>query len=72
MTGVQTCALPILTLAGQSLPLAWKDTIDVPAHQTLQLRVRYDDHAGMFAFHCHILEHAEAGMMGMLDVAPAP
>jgi FtsP/CotA-like multicopper oxidase with cupredoxin domain len=55
---------------GKSLPLAWKDTIDVPAKSTVELAVRYDDHAGMFAFHCHILEHGEAGMMGMLHVEP--
>jgi FtsP/CotA-like multicopper oxidase with cupredoxin domain len=28
--------------------------------------VRYDDRPGMWMFHCHILDHAEAGMMGTL------
>ena len=30
--------------------------------------VRYDDRAGMWMFHCHILDHADAGMMGMLHL----
>ena len=51
-------------------PLAWRDTLNVPANQTVQIRVRLDDHAGMWMFHCHILEHAERGMMGELDVEP--
>jgi FtsP/CotA-like multicopper oxidase with cupredoxin domain len=28
--------------------------------------VNYDDRPGMWMFHCHILDHAEAGMMGSL------
>ena len=32
---------------------------------TLRLAVRYGS-AGRWMFHCHILEHAERGMMGEL------
>jgi hypothetical protein len=32
------------------------------------IRTRLDDHPGTWMFHCHILEHAERGMMGMLEV----
>lgn len=49
-------------------PLAWKDTIDVPFQKTLRLIVRYDDRAGSWMFHCHILDHAEGGLMGMVEV----
>jgi FtsP/CotA-like multicopper oxidase with cupredoxin domain len=44
----------------------WRDTFNVPQQQTRQMIVRYDDRPGMWMFHCHILDHAEAGMMGML------
>jgi FtsP/CotA-like multicopper oxidase with cupredoxin domain len=40
----------------------WKDTVNVPQQQTLRFAVRYGD-AGTWMFHCHILEHAERGMM---------
>lgn len=47
-------------------PLEWKDTIDVPVDQTIKFVVRYEDRPGMWMFHCHLLDHADAGMMGML------
>ena len=31
---------------------------------------RYDDRPGMWMFHCHILDHADAGMMGMVMLHP--
>jgi len=48
---------------------AWRDTINVPADETVVFRVRLEDHPGTWMFHCHILEHAERGMMGELEVA---
>jgi FtsP/CotA-like multicopper oxidase with cupredoxin domain len=46
----------------------WKDTVDVPHHSELKLAVRFDDRPGMWMYHCHILDHAEVGMMGHLQV----
>jgi FtsP/CotA-like multicopper oxidase with cupredoxin domain len=51
-------------------PLRPKDTIDVPPLSEIKLAVSYDDRPGMWMFHCHILDHTEAGMMGMLHVTP--
>jgi FtsP/CotA-like multicopper oxidase with cupredoxin domain len=48
----------------------WKDTVDVPANSDLRIAVRFDDRPGMWMYHCHILDHAESGMMGQLFVAP--
>jgi FtsP/CotA-like multicopper oxidase with cupredoxin domain len=45
----------------------WKDTVNVPRKQTLHFAVRYGD-AGTWMYHCHILEHAERGMMAELHV----
>ena len=45
----------------------WKDTVIVPAYQTLRFAVRYGG-PGHWMYHCHILEHQDAGMMGVLDV----
>jgi len=49
-------------------PLEWKDVVDVPVNGTVRFAVRYDDRPGMWMFHCHILDHADAGMMGALMV----
>ena len=53
-------------------PLEWKDTVNVPVNGTIRFVVRYDDRPGMWMFHCHILDHADAGMMGMLHVMEKP
>jgi FtsP/CotA-like multicopper oxidase with cupredoxin domain len=53
-------------------PLEWKDTVNVPVYGTVKVVVRYDDRPGMWMFHCHILDHAEAGMMGSLMVMEPP
>jgi bilirubin oxidase len=55
-------------VSGTNEPRAWRDTLNVPAAQTVRIRLRLDDHPGMWMFHCHILEHAERGMMGELQV----
>ena len=52
-----------------SAPLAWKDTVNVPREQVLRVAVRFGE-PGRWMFHCHILEHAERGMMGELAISP--
>ena len=47
---------------------SWKDVVNVPKHQTVRLIVRYDDYPGKWMFHCHILDHEDHGMMGVLQV----
>ncbi len=48
----------------------WKDTVNVGAKQKARLAIEFDNRPGMWMFHCHILDHAELGMMGMLMVMP--
>jgi FtsP/CotA-like multicopper oxidase with cupredoxin domain len=56
---------------GASLrPLQSKDTLNVPALTTRRVAVAYDDRPGMWMFHCHILDHAQVGMMGMIHLSP--
>jgi FtsP/CotA-like multicopper oxidase with cupredoxin domain len=47
----------------------WKDTINVPQLQTVRFAVKFDA-PGRWMYHCHILEHAERGMMGEHEGAP--
>ena len=47
----------------------WKDTLNLPQKTTARIALRYET-LGMWMFHCHILEHAERGMMGDLMIMP--
>jgi FtsP/CotA-like multicopper oxidase with cupredoxin domain len=49
---------------------SWKDVVNVPKHQTVRFVVRYTDFAGKWMFHCHILNHEDHGMMGILELKP--
>src|SRR5690606_28822316 len=46
----------------------WKDTFDVPAKSSRRIAVAFDERPGVWMYHCHILDHAEIGMMGHLVV----
>jgi len=48
--------------------VAWKDMLNMPKHSTARIIVRYDDYPGKWMFHCHILDHEDHGMMGVLEV----
>ena len=51
-------------------PLAWKDTVNVPMKSTVRLLVTFDERPGTWMFHCHILDHADGGLMGTVHVGP--
>jgi FtsP/CotA-like multicopper oxidase with cupredoxin domain len=58
-------------------PRAWKDTVDVPhkdsGKATVKLLVKFDQgRAGNWMFHCHILDHADGGLMGTVRVGTPP
>ncbi len=47
---------------------SWKDTVNVPRHETVRVIVRFDGYPGKWMFHCHILDHEDQGMMGVLEL----
>jgi bilirubin oxidase len=47
---------------------SWKDMLNIPKHSSARIIVRYDDYPGKWMFHCHILDHEDHGMMGVLEV----
>jgi FtsP/CotA-like multicopper oxidase with cupredoxin domain len=60
---------PLDSVTGAALASPeWLDTYNVPQHSSVKFAVTYDDRPGMWMFHCHILDHADAGMMGMLHL----
>jgi FtsP/CotA-like multicopper oxidase with cupredoxin domain len=52
----------------ESEVLEWKDTVNVPVDSTVRIAIQFDERPGMWMFHCHILDHADVGMMGHLHV----
>jgi FtsP/CotA-like multicopper oxidase with cupredoxin domain len=60
---------PLDSVTGAALASPeWLDTYNVPQHSSVKFAVTYDDRPGIWMFHCHILDHADAGMMGMLHL----
>jgi FtsP/CotA-like multicopper oxidase with cupredoxin domain len=60
----------VLEKNGVAVPLESmgnKDTLVIPAKSRAKLLARFDE-PGHWMYHCHILEHAELGMMGEIHV----
>jgi FtsP/CotA-like multicopper oxidase with cupredoxin domain len=49
----------------------WKDTVDILAWRTVEVAIRFTDHAGKYMLHCHDLEHEDMMMMAAFQtIAP--
>jgi FtsP/CotA-like multicopper oxidase with cupredoxin domain len=60
----------VLSRDGRKPPLnerGWKDTILVNPNESVKVIAKFD-YKGLFMYHCHILEHEDAGMMGQFEV----
>jgi FtsP/CotA-like multicopper oxidase with cupredoxin domain len=57
-------------VAAAGTDLGWKDTVLVQPGQTVNLIGRFDPaiNTGDYMYHCHILEHEDAGMMGIFRI----
>ena len=51
-------------------PVVWKDTVNVPMKSSARLLVTFDERPGTWMIHCHILDHADGGLMGTVQVGP--
>jgi FtsP/CotA-like multicopper oxidase with cupredoxin domain len=45
--------------------------VNVMAFETVDLRIAFTDFPGKTVYHCHILDHEDQGMMGILEIQPA-
>jgi len=50
-------------LTGGFVDDGWKDTVLVMPGETVRVLVRFESYTGMYLYHCHNLEHEDAGMM---------
>lgn len=61
----------VVSIDGKPQPfVGLRDTIDVPIHGEVKIRLAFTDPiiVGRFMFHCHILEHEDKGMMATIEV----
>jgi FtsP/CotA-like multicopper oxidase with cupredoxin domain len=42
--------------------------VNVPKGEAVRFIVQYTDYPGKWMYHCHILDHEDHGMMGILEV----
>ena len=48
-------------------PPDWRDVVIVPARGSITVRIPIRDIGGKTVYHCHILDHEDLGMMGVVD-----
>jgi len=46
----------------------WRDVVIVPAGGAVVVRIPFEDITGRTVYHCHILDHEDLGMMGVIEV----
>ena len=45
-----------------------QDVVNVPARSSVKVRIAFATFTGRTVYHCHILDHEDLGMMGIIDV----
>ncbi len=63
-------AWPFSVVGDDAWP-GWKDTVNVPGSGEVVIRIPFVGRTGRTVYHCHILDHEDLGMMGVIDVQPA-
>lgn len=62
----------VISRNGQPIPyLAWKDVVSVSPGEKVRLRMAFRDYIGKTVYHCHVLDHEDRGMMGILEIQQA-
>jgi FtsP/CotA-like multicopper oxidase with cupredoxin domain len=64
MQVVETAGTPVETAT-------WRDVVDIPARRSVTVRIHFDTYSGRTVYHCHILDHEDRGMMGVLHASNA-
>ncbi|MEO7348277.1 MAG: multicopper oxidase family protein [Terrimesophilobacter sp.] len=49
-------------------PPEWQDVVNVPALSSVTVRIPFEGFTGTTVYHCHILDHEDLGMMGIITV----
>ena len=46
-----------------------RDVVNVPAGGSVTVRIAFDRFGGKTVYHCHVLDHEDLGMMGVLEAS---
>jgi FtsP/CotA-like multicopper oxidase with cupredoxin domain len=66
---LHTYPFQVLSRGGKPAPYrAWKDTVNLRKNEVMRIAVPLRDFSGVTVYHCHIVEHEDRGMMGILQV----
>ena len=49
----------------------WRDVVNVPAVGEVTVRIAFDGFGGRTVYHCHILDHEDLGMIGVVEARSA-
>jgi FtsP/CotA-like multicopper oxidase with cupredoxin domain len=61
--------MQVVEEGGQALARPeWRDVVNVPAQGRVKVRVAFRDFNGRSVYHCHILDHEDLGLMGVIEV----
>ena len=47
-----------------------KDTVAVPAGDTVRIKIQFTKYTGRYVYHCHMMEHSGHSMMGQMEIQP--
>tara|TARA_Y100000817_G_scaffold210580_1_gene165255 strand:- start:396 stop:908 length:513 start_codon:yes stop_codon:yes gene_type:complete len=62
--------MQLVRLGGRDVEsVEFRDVVDVPAGGEVVVRIAFDRFPGRTVYHCHILDHEDLGMMGVVEVA---
>lgn len=64
-----TAQYPEAGSAGHAEAPVLRDVINVPAGEQVVVRIRFSGITGRTVYHCHVLDHEDAGMMGIIETA---
>lgn len=69
---IHTNKFQIISQNGQRVPYAaWKDVVSVSPGETVRIRMAFRDYTGKTVYHCHVLDHEDRGMMGIVEIQQA-
>jgi FtsP/CotA-like multicopper oxidase with cupredoxin domain len=61
--------MQVLSVAGVTTDApTWQNVVNVPARSSSVVRIAFDAYTGRTVYHCHILDHEDNGMMGIIAV----
>ena len=66
---VHAWAFQVIERSSGEPDIGWRDTVNIPAGESVRIRIPMDRYIGRTVYHCHILDHEDLGMMGVLNVS---